>query len=96
MRACRLPMRACGCWSRWRFISGPSRFLARAAYRRRPCFRVACAWSEPTALYAALAPLWDLYAFVVWIASYMSNEVRWRDRRLMIGKDGRLAPLNSI
>ncbi len=51
---------------------------------------------EPTALYAALAPLWDLYAFVVWIASYMSNEVRWRDRRLMIGKDGRLAPLNSI
>jgi ceramide glucosyltransferase len=41
---------------------------------------------------ALLAPLWDLYAFAVWLASYTSNEVRWRDRRLLLLPDGRLKP----
>jgi ceramide glucosyltransferase len=43
-----------------------------------------------TRLLALLAPFWDLYAFVVWLASYASREVRWRDRRLRICRDGRL------
>jgi ceramide glucosyltransferase len=44
-------------------------------------------------LWSLLAPLWDLYAFAVWLSSYASNEVRWRDRRLRITADGRLEPL---
>jgi ceramide glucosyltransferase len=37
-----------------------------------------------------LAPVWDIYAFLVWMASYGSREVRWRDRRLVIDARGRI------
>jgi ceramide glucosyltransferase len=46
-----------------------------------------------TPFWALLAPFWDLYAFAVWLASYASREVRWRDRRLRIRRDGRLEQL---
>jgi ceramide glucosyltransferase len=46
-----------------------------------------------SAVWIVLAPLWDLYAFLVWLASYNSREVRWRDRRLRITPDGRLEQL---
>jgi ceramide glucosyltransferase len=39
---------------------------------------------------ALFAPFWDLYAYSVWIASYASNEVQWRGRRLRILRDGRV------
>lgn len=39
-----------------------------------------------------LTPLWDVYAFAVWIASYASNRVSWRDRSLQLRKDGRIEP----
>ncbi len=39
-----------------------------------------------------LAPVWDLYSFAVWIASYAGREVRWRDRRLFIDQMGRIQP----
>lgn len=41
-------------------------------------------------LSALLAPVWDLYAFAVWLWSYTSNEVEWRDRRLRILPDGKV------
>jgi ceramide glucosyltransferase len=37
-----------------------------------------------------LAPAWDLYAFGVWVTSYVSREVRWRDRILAIDSEGRI------
>jgi ceramide glucosyltransferase len=37
-----------------------------------------------------LAPVWDVYAFAVWAASYLGKEVRWRDRRLSIDAQGRI------
>jgi ceramide glucosyltransferase len=37
-----------------------------------------------------LAPLWDLYSFLVWFASYCGRTVRWRDRMLTIGPKGRI------
>lgn len=43
-----------------------------------------------TPLWAALAPVWDIYAFAVWVMSYASNEVRWRDRTLTIESGGKL------
>ncbi len=37
-----------------------------------------------------LAPLWDLYSFAIWFASYCGRTVRWRDRTLTIGAKGRI------
>lgn len=37
-----------------------------------------------------LSPIWDLYAFVVWLVSYAGRRVRWRDRVLRIGREGRI------
>jgi ceramide glucosyltransferase len=59
--------------------------------------RCASAWQSTTALgnrearrFLWLAPLWDLYAFGVWAASYIGNQVQWRHRTLHIGPGGRL------
>jgi len=37
-----------------------------------------------------LAPVWDLYSFGVWAASYAGRQVRWRDVRLTIDREGRI------
>jgi ceramide glucosyltransferase len=37
-----------------------------------------------------LAPLWDLYSFAIWLTSYCGRTVRWRDRELTIGPNGRI------
>jgi ceramide glucosyltransferase len=43
------------------------------------------------ALYGLLlTPLWDFFAFAVWIGSYMSATVQWRDRSLRLGPEGRI------
>jgi ceramide glucosyltransferase len=46
--------------------------------------------SRFTATFCWLAPVWDLYAFCVWIGSYCGHTVRWRDRTLAVGADGRI------
>jgi ceramide glucosyltransferase len=38
----------------------------------------------------ALTPIWDLFGFAVWMASYLSNRVEWRGRTFEIGPDGRI------
>jgi ceramide glucosyltransferase len=43
-----------------------------------------------------LAPLWDLYAFCVWIASYTGADVRWRDQILRIDSEGRIRELRAL
>jgi ceramide glucosyltransferase len=40
--------------------------------------------------FCALSPLWDLYSFAIWAASYTGRTVHWRDRVLTIGPDGRI------
>lgn len=40
--------------------------------------------------FVLLAPVWDLFAFCVWAASYGSRDVLWRGRRLRIQPDGRI------
>lgn len=44
--------------------------------------------------HALLAPLWDLYALLVWVVSYASNEVQWRDRRLLILPGGKISEIS--
>jgi ceramide glucosyltransferase len=46
----------------------------------------------PTPLISCwLSPLWDLYAFAVWVSSFAGNRVRWRDRFMTIEPDGRIS-----
>jgi ceramide glucosyltransferase len=42
-----------------------------------------------------LAPLWDLYAFAIWVSSYFGNQVYWRDRVLRVGPDGRIEEVTA-
>ncbi len=37
-----------------------------------------------------LTPLWDLYSFCVWLASYAGRKVCWRDQTLTIDRNGRI------
>ncbi|MCU1295394.1 MAG: hypothetical protein JWP08_4244 [Bryobacterales bacterium] len=39
---------------------------------------------------SCLAPVWDLYAFAVWLASYAGRQVRWRNRVLTIDRQGKI------
>jgi ceramide glucosyltransferase len=62
------------------------------------CCRIASGWSTGRLVLRSwlavkliwLAPLWDLYAFAVWVASYAGHEVRWRDKVLRIDGEGRI------
>ena len=45
---------------------------------------------SPLASLFFLAPVWDLYAFCVWITSYAGRTVRWRDQVLTIDSQGRI------
>lgn len=46
--------------------------------------------SSLAATFGWLAPVWDLYAFGIWVASYAGRRVRWRDRTLSIDLEGRI------
>ncbi len=46
--------------------------------------------SRQAAALFCLSPLWDLYSFAVWLASYAGREVRWRDRVLFIDRQGKI------
>jgi ceramide glucosyltransferase len=35
-----------------------------------------------------LAPLWDCFAFGIWVAGAMFNTVEWRGKRLRLNADG--------
>ena len=48
---------------------------------------------DASVFWALWAPLWDFYAFTVWVFSYASDEVLWRDRRLRIKRYGRVEPV---
>jgi len=39
-------------------------------------------------LLSPLAPLWDVWAFFVWIAAFMGRTVEWRGERYHLAKDG--------
>jgi ceramide glucosyltransferase len=50
--------------------------------------------SRPLAAFCSLAPLWDLYAFAVWLSSFRGCQVRWRDCLFQISAGGRLTLLS--
>jgi ceramide glucosyltransferase len=40
-----------------------------------------------------LIPMWDAFAFLIWLASFFRKSIRWRDREYYI-RDGKLCPVN--
>lgn len=53
----------------------------------------AIALRDPRTLaFAWLAPVWDLFAFVVWIAGWSGSAIYWRGARMTLTRDGRLVP----
>jgi ceramide glucosyltransferase len=46
--------------------------------------------STQATVLCGLSPVWDVYSFAVWAASYAGNTVRWRDRVLEIDSLGRI------
>jgi ceramide glucosyltransferase len=43
------------------------------------------------AWFAPLLPVWDLWAFTVWLAGLAGSRIDWRGQRMRLGRDGRLA-----
>jgi ceramide glucosyltransferase len=44
----------------------------------------------PAAVFTALLPLWDLWAFAVWLAGLAGRTAWWRGRRITLSPDGRI------
>jgi ceramide glucosyltransferase len=65
-------------------------WLARAAMGAGAGFLVLRHW--PALLVAPLLPLWDLWAFVVWMAGAVGRSVWWRGEKLRLERDGRITP----
>jgi hypothetical protein len=63
-------------------------FLARVAMAVMGGFVALESW--PALLLAPFAPLWDLWAFVVWLAAFTGRTVEWRGERYRLTKTGEL------
>lgn len=68
-------------------------FLARVAMAIMGGFVALESWLA--LLLSPLAPLWDLWAFVVWLAAFAGRTVEWRGERYRLTKDGVLEPIND-
>jgi ceramide glucosyltransferase len=88
-----LPLTQTGIWILLALCFGPPHAVAVLTFLRILCALVAggIVLRSPLAgCFCWLAPFWDLYSFAIWIASYCGNTVRWRDRSLTIGPEGRI------
>jgi ceramide glucosyltransferase len=67
---------------------------ALALWAARMATAVAGGWCvlryRPALLLAPLAPLWDVWAFIIWIAGLTGSAVEWRGGRMRLSKDGRI------
>ncbi len=63
-------------------------FMARVAMAVMGGFIALESWIA--LLLSPLAPLWDLWAFVVWLAAFAGRTVEWRGERYRLSKDGEL------
>jgi len=68
-------------------------FLARVAMAVMGGFVALESWLA--LLLSPLAPLWDLWAFVVWIAAFAGRTVEWRGEKYRLSKDGELDRIDS-
>jgi ceramide glucosyltransferase len=88
-----LPITQAGLWAALAFLSGFQPLAALLIALRILSALLAGGLVLKSPLAAGLcwlAPLWDLYSFAIWLASYCGRTVRWRDRELTIGPNGRI------
>jgi ceramide glucosyltransferase len=78
---------ACGLWS-----------LAFTLLAARLAMAIVCGFFALESLLALLlsplAPLWDLWAFAVWLCAFTGHTVEWRGQRFRLTHDGALERLN--
>jgi len=90
-----LPITHAGLWAAIALAGGPASFLPAIVLLS---LRILSAFlsgafvlrSSLAACFCWLSPVWDLYSFSIWIASYAGKTVRWRDRTLQVNPDGRI------
>jgi ceramide glucosyltransferase len=89
-----LPVTHAGLWALLCLVSGlPVYAAALAAVRASMAFAAAVTLRNPrSALLSPLAPVWDLWAFVVWIAGWSGRRIEWRGGYSVLTADGRLQP----
>ncbi len=88
-----LPITQAGLWIALAWLSGQEVLaVTLAALRILSAFSAGglVLRSPLAAAFCWLAPLWDLYSFAIWLTSYCGRTVRWRDRKLTIGPNGRI------
>jgi ceramide glucosyltransferase len=78
---------ACGLWS-----------LAFMLLAARLAMAIVCGFFALESLLALLlsplAPLWDLWAFAVWLCAFTGHTVEWRGQRFRLSQGGALERLN--
>jgi ceramide glucosyltransferase len=90
-----LPVTHAGVWALLCLLAGLPVYAA-ALIALRVCMALGGALAvrdARAALLSPLAPLWDFWAFAVWIAGWAGREVEWRGGRSRLTADGRLVPL---
>lgn len=90
-----LPVTHAGLWVLVALAAGlPLHAAALYAMRTLMAMASSTVLRDPrTALLSPLAPLWDLWAFTVWIAGYAGSTIEWRGGLSRLTSDGRLEPL---
>jgi ceramide glucosyltransferase len=88
-----LPVTHAGVWALLALLCGyPALALAVCAVRWLSAWVAGVAvLRSPVASFGFwLAPLWDCWAFVVWMAGLAGNTVEWRDKSLQLDREGRI------
>jgi len=87
-----LPITQAGLWAMLALLCGATPLAGLLVTLRILCALLAgLVLKSPLAVALCwLAPLWDLYSFAIWLTSYCGRTVRWRDRELTIGPNGRI------
>lgn len=89
-----LPITHAGLWALLNLLAGnpgaaATLWLARAVMGAFAGFAILGHW--PALLAAPLLPLWDFWAFAVWLAAWCGRTVWWRGRRITLERGGRIA-----
>lgn len=91
-----LPVTHAGLWAIVCMLTGNwpiglTLWLARSTMGATAGFAVLRHW--PALLAAPLIPLWDLWAFVIWLAGLAGRTVHWRNRQMRLSRDGRISSI---
>lgn len=88
-----LPVTHAGLWALLCLLGGLPVWAA-ALWAARMATAIAGGWFvlryRPSLLFAPITPVWDVWAFVVWIAGLTGSTVEWRGGKMRLSEDGRI------